>query len=378
MSVAQLCRLDIIFEAQLQAMGATLRPRTVKNYRMHVNRLLRYLRLNHPDLLTPGQLQRAHILGWLGSLAQSPIKNDSRRSSLIAIRRLIEDLADNGYPFAQGLVLPRDLPPRDHYLPKPVSPEVDQRLNLEMRKSDDLLANVLLLMRATGIRVGECLGLTRDGLRHLGQNDWALHVPLGKLHSERWAPMDEDGCQIFNRILSLAGPATAPSSPLLMLANGKRISYDHIYEALRDISQRAGCPHVRPHQLRHTFATTLVRAGIGLSALKEILGHRDIRMTLAYIQVTQNDLQREYQKAQQKMSSVHSAPLIPHGLGVGQPKNGEISSVCGILDVLRLQLEMYSRSLDDQSAQRKLHSIDRRLAKIRKTLIVIQKTKKTS
>jgi site-specific recombinase XerD len=372
--MTQLCRLDLIFEEQLQPMGATLRPRTIKNYRVHVNRLLRYLRLNHPEVHTPGQLQRIHILGWLRSLAEGTLCNDSRRRCLIHIRRLLEDLADNGYPFADGLIFPHDLPPRDQHLPKPVSPEVDRRLKDEMRKTDDLVANALLLMRATGIRVGECLSLTKDSLRHLGQSRWALHVPIGKLHNERWVPMDDDGCKIFNRILSLASSAPSdPSSPLLLLPNGKRISYDRIYHALREASQRAGCPHVRPHQLRHTFATALVRAGLSLSALKEILGHHDIRMTLAYVQVTQNDLQREYHQARQKMASVHVVPQLPNRLDALQTANREIPAICSVLDALKHQLEMCRRHLDDQSANRKLHSLARRIGKIRKSLMEIQK-----
>lgn len=371
----QLCRLDIIFEVQLKALGASLRPRTIKNYRVHVNRLLRFLRLNYPDIHLPGQLQRIHILGWLRSMAEGPLRNDSRRASLIHIRRLIEDLVDSGYPFADGLILSHDLPPRDQYLPKPISPELDQLLNDEMRKIDDLVANALLLIRATGIRIGECLSLTRECLRPLGENRWALHIPIGKLHNERWVPMDDDGCMIFNRILSLAGPApSGPSSPLLLLTNGKMVSYDRIYHALRDASQRLGGIHIRPHQLRHTFATSLVRAGISLSALKEILGHRDIRMTLAYIQVTQNDMQREYHQARQKMASVHEVPKLENRGGILHAADGEITTMCGILDTLRHQIEMYRRRRDDQSAKRKLHSLTRRLAKMRKALVEIQKT----
>jgi hypothetical protein len=51
-------------------------------------------------------------------------------------------------------------------------------------------------------------------MRHLGGDQWALHVPLGKLHNERWVPMDDDARKTFQRILSLAGPATTdPANP---------------------------------------------------------------------------------------------------------------------------------------------------------------------
>jgi len=59
-------------------------------------------------------------------------------------------------------------------------------LQQELRRTDNLAANALLLIRATGIRIGECLDLSLDCLRQLGPGRWALHVPLGKLHTERF------------------------------------------------------------------------------------------------------------------------------------------------------------------------------------------------
>ena len=377
MSGIQLCRLHPIFEGQLQVMAATLRHRTIKNYRVHTNRFLRFLHLNHPDLHTPGQLQRnPHILGWLRSLAQEnpPLSNKSRRAALISIRRLLDDLADNGYSVANGLILSQDLPPRDLYLPRPVSPEVDRLLNHELRQTDDLLANALLLIRATGMRISECLHLKKDSLRHLGPNQWALHVPLGKLHNERWVPMDNDAHTIFLRILSLTAPldsANPTSLFLLVPPNGNRVSYDRMRKALKNASLRAGCPPVRPHQLRHTFATVMLRAGISLPVLKEILGHRDIRMTMGYVQVTQNDMQREYHLARHKIATVHALPQLLNMDSVETAISG-IPAICRAVDALRHQLEMYRRQITDQKKNRKLHSLDRRLAKLRKTLATFQ------
>ena len=39
---------------------------------------------------------------------------------------------------------------------------------------------------------------------------------------------------------------------------------------------------VTPHRLRHTFATTMLRLGVSLPALMQLLGHKDIHMTLLY------------------------------------------------------------------------------------------------
>jgi hypothetical protein len=56
-----------------------------------------------------------------------------------------------------------------------------------------------------------------DCLRSLGQNQWALHVPLGKLYTERLVPVDEHVRQIVTRILTLR--AEAPASHLAKSAS---------------------------------------------------------------------------------------------------------------------------------------------------------------
>jgi len=50
--------------------------------------------------------------------------------------------------------------------------------------------NAFLLIRHTGMRIGECADLSFDGLRAIGPNQWAVHVPLGKLKTERMVPVD--------------------------------------------------------------------------------------------------------------------------------------------------------------------------------------------
>ena len=53
-------------------------------------------------------------------------------------------------------------------------------------------------------------------------------------------------------------------------------------EALRRVSQRAGIPVIGPHVLRHTFASRLVMAGVDIRTVQELMGHKDIKMTLRY------------------------------------------------------------------------------------------------
>jgi len=53
--------------------------------------------------------------------------------------------------------------------------------------------------------------------------------------------------------------------------------------ALAQAALRAGCTSkVTLHRLRHTYATEMIRLGVSLPALMQMLGHKDINMTLRY------------------------------------------------------------------------------------------------
>ncbi len=170
-------------------------------------------------------------------------------------------------------------------------------------------------MRATGIRIGECLDLSLDCPRQLEPDRWALHVALGKLHTERLVPADPELRQIVERILALR--ASAPPSYLakaqpLLLPRSRRQTLDKtLRSVLAQTAKRAGCfSHVTPHRLRHSFATEMLRLGASLPALMQLLGHKDIRMTLRYVEVTQQDLQREFHQTRQNTAHSHELPTL--------------------------------------------------------------------
>ena len=105
----------------------------------------------------------------------------------------------------------------------------------------------------------------------------------------------------------------------------------------------------------------MLRAGMSLPAVMQLLGHKTIEMALRYIQVSQNDLQRQYQMALQNIADLHSMPkltLPDASINTGIP------AISQSLELTRHLLDMYRRQLSDDRARLKLAGLLNRLAKI--------------
>ncbi len=361
--------LEQIFDDHLRILATILRPGTMKHYRSDACRFLTYLHAAFPQVRKLGQLRRdPHVLGWLRFLGEQdpPLRNSVRGLYLIRLRRLFHDLADNGHPLPHDLIRREDFPPPAHYLPKPLSPEDDQLLDQQLRHTDDLLSNVLLLIRATGVRIGEAIDLPLDCLRQVSATQWALHVPLGKLYTERWVPVDDDTRRIVARILQLR--ALAPLQGLLHSQDfllPRYREHDRWYVVLRrtlaEVARCAGCSSpVTPHRLRHSFASEMLRLGVSLPGLMQLLGHKDIHMTLRYVQVTQQDLQREFHIARLNTASLHSIPKLPLPATTA-PVHADIAAIHNAIAATRHLLQLFRSQLHDDKSRRKLRRLSQRL-----------------
>ena len=364
--------IDQILEARIQVLATTLRPHTVRNYRVSIHSFLSYLHATFPRLHQLSQLRRnPHVLGWLRFLAQHhpPLRNTTRTQYLITVRRLLCDLADD-YPLSPDLIRSQDFPLADLYLPRPLSPDDDQRLQEQLCRSDTLEVHALRLMRAAGLRIGECLDLSGDCLQLVGEQQAALHVPLGKLHSERWVPVDRETQHIVGRMLELSALASGPRGPvsqafMLPRYRTRRSWEDILRRTIADAARLAGCTsRVVPHRLRHTFATEMVRLGVSLPALMQMLGHKDIRMTLRYVEVAQLDLQREFHRAHQNTASLHPIPQLPLPLtATSVPVRADLAAVRHAIAATRHLFQLLHPQLEP-SAKTKLRRLTQRLLNI--------------
>ena len=200
--------LEEALRARVRLLATTLRPAMVRQYEHTLRLFMAYLRASCPDVRSAHHLRRdPHMLGWLEylwtrrvSYSGKPLSTVWRAAHLIRLRKLFDLLADHAFPPRPGLLLSQDIPHPDDVLPRPLTPEDDARLQAELRRRNDLLSSALLLTRLTGMRIGETADLDADCLHHLGGDQWVVHVPVGKLHNERWTPVDEQVRALIARL----------------------------------------------------------------------------------------------------------------------------------------------------------------------------------
>lgn len=193
-----------VFDRAVDSLGVALSSDTTRHYRGTARNFLSYLGADHPEVQRLDQLRRElHILGWMSRLhSQTPaLATASYINLLIALRGICNELAwTEQLPELAHLLRREDIPRLPQRLPRPLTAEQDELLQKEFLRRNDLGGNVFLLIRHTGMRIGECVDLSFDCLRSIGPNQWAVHVPLGKLKTERMVPVDPFVCDLVRRL----------------------------------------------------------------------------------------------------------------------------------------------------------------------------------
>jgi len=353
------------FDRAVASLGAALHPETIRHYRGTVRNFLSYLGTTYPEVSSLTQLRRdPHILGWMSHRrSQTPtLTTASYINLLIALRWTFHELAwTHELPELAHLIRREDIPRLPYRLPRPLAAEQDQLLQQEFLRRNDLGANVFLLIRHTGMRIGECADLTSDCLRSAGPDQWAIHVPLGKLKTERLVPVDPFVCKLVQRLRFFRSLEQIPDDEyLLPRPRTKEALIRQLRDYLHRVCHEVGLPtRIVPHQFRHTYASEMLRAGVGLPALMNLLGHVDPDMTMRYLDVTLTDLQREFQLARAKPRHLTPQPKIPV-----VPLRAGLNGVIDALFAAQHVLEMFRRTLPNGAARTCLDRLSNRLTKI--------------
>jgi integrase len=354
-----------VFARAVDSLGAALAPASVRQYHGAARNFLLYLDADYPEVTSLDQLRRdPHILGWMVRLRSQnpPLAPATYIIRLIFLRGILQELARSGQlPALAQLLRRQDIPRAPRRLPRALSIQQDQLLQQELLRRNDLGANVLLLLRHTGMRIGEAADLSFDCLHAAGTGQWTIHVPLGKLKTERMVPVDSFVCQLVQRLRFFRSFDPSPADGRLLARSSTREAlirklrrYLHAVCAETGIGKR-----VVPHQLRHTYASEMLRSGVEFVSIMKLLGHTSPEMTMLYLDVVLPDLQREFHRAHKHPRHlVPQPPSHPHSVRAG---------LDGVIDALLTAqhvMEMFRRDLPGGAPRRRLDRLSNRLTKI--------------
>jgi len=241
-------------------------------------------------------VRRSDIVDFLASLYRRGLDSRSVARHLVTIRNFFRfQLAEGHIDDDPAATI--ETPKFRHNLPQFLTvEEVDRLLAQPDKKSIIGLRDgaMIEVMYSCGLRVSELCGLRTSDV----QMDVGCVRCIGKGNKERLVPLGRRALDAVRAYLRASRPKLLGegSSPFLFL-NSKGHPVDRItfWKTLRDHGRRAGLrKELKPHMLRHSFATHLLDRGADLRSVQMMLGHSDISTTQIYTHVVEERLKQVY------------------------------------------------------------------------------------
>ena len=239
----------------IKTLRPVLKPLSCHEYICHLRGFHRWLKRNHFSL---GDIRRDHMNQWLQYLVHRRLAPATRCHHIFHVRAYLVWLFEKRLIAANpgDLLRPSDIPKKPDYLPRPFPPEVDRILKRRFSKSSSVCHKALLLMRCTGLRIGELIRLVPLCLEKDHLDNAFLKVPLGKLHNERLVPLD----RVTRRLLEALQSQCPDHADFLLLPKYARATLQNrlartLKNAASDLDTHG---RVTTHRLRHTYATELL------------------------------------------------------------------------------------------------------------------------
>jgi integrase/recombinase XerD len=289
-----------------------------KTLRIYAHNLLHFVRwwesLHHTGDVLEGDLTESTLLDYVKfQSSQQPRPSSSTINDRVAVadRALRNEFPEAPCQMARGfhqaflrrrplgLGRPRVAMSRLRVrIPKraifPLSVTEVARFWSSFRTARDLALVGLMLLQ--GLRSAEVLDLNEDDLL---LSEGQLRV-RGKGNKMRFLPLAPETVQLLDHYRRLERPQPGTAALFVSLkgpARGTRMTLAGLRSLFRYHRQLTGIQLANPHRFRHTFASDMVRAGISLPALMQLMGHADIQTTLRYVQVTPQDVYLQYARA---------------------------------------------------------------------------------
>ena len=212
----------------------------------------------------------------------------SRARKIATIRSFYKYLTVKAHLLAENPVKDMDSPKLKKTLPKYLTLDQSvQLLDSVHGKNQERDYCILVLFLNCGLRISELVGLNISDIQ--GE---ALHI-LGKGNKMRVVFLN-DACQsALEEYLAVRRPITGQDEDALFLSSqNERMSRSAVHAMVKKRLSEAGidASQYSSHKLRHTAATLMLRNGVDVRAVQEVLGHEHLNTTEIYTHIDNEDL----------------------------------------------------------------------------------------
>lgn len=268
-----------------------LSPHTRVGYQTDLDQCAKFLsRQGAADWRTAGT---DVVEKWIHSLGGGDYTVASLARKLTALRGLARHLVREelrGDDFTELLTGPK----LERRVPGTLSASEVERLLAAPAGGDPISLRdraILELFYSSGLRVSELGGLM---LQQIDLREGFLRV-YGKGSKERMVPVGGRACETLQTYLTAARShfvkPKKTGSAIFLSERGTAISRKMLWVIVKKYAKRAGIEKpVKPHLLRHSFATHLLGGGADLRAIQEMLGHANLATTQIYTAVEEKRL----------------------------------------------------------------------------------------
>jgi integrase/recombinase XerD len=206
----------------------------------------------------------------LDPIEQRRARNSTIRSYVIAVKRFLKWLGVSVKP-----IIPR-IRRRE---PRILKEEEVERVLLACKRLRDKV--IISLLLDTGLRAKELLSLNKSDI---DLENRSIRVRNSKNGEERIVFFTTRTADLIKKYLR-----NHKNEKLF------NISYQALYKLIKRIGKKVGLD-LRPHLIRHTFATNAIKKGLPLPVVQKLLGHKDIKTTQIYLHLVNEDIKKLYDK----------------------------------------------------------------------------------
>jgi len=244
------------------------------------------------------EVQKEDIRNFVEKKSNHGLKAGSMNWYLKILRGFFAYLVDEDH-LLKNPVLYRYHVEEERRLPRPMK-EVDLKEFLNLLKEPFDRAVFLLMLRC-GLRNGE---VCRLKVSHISFERKNLIVRNGKGKVDRIVYFSRDAQEALINWMKERDNSSEYCFPSpTRQAEDKSIKDGDIRKRMKELLHQCGLENkgYTPHTLRHTFATTLLNAGVSLYVVRDLMGHKDVNQTLMYAQLYDQTVKDSYFQAMQKL-----------------------------------------------------------------------------